>query len=364
MLGLFSGIKNGISKAFSSISEIQSDNFEDDFADQMTFSMYHKILSEAAERMFVPDEINRENVRLTLYDSYSPYKEGLLRRIVWCIVHQKRIYLKKIGIQDEGGWFVFESAEQSQVLGKDGRAMSADYVELDFTKFNEVKNVKVLFKIMRRLMNLLSKGVKVSSTLLLKINKLSEMVNNPAEMQALEVQLKQINDGLSAVNGNGAYVDAGSEVGFTAYDSTPLDNAISTIYGILSNITGVSRSVIAGEVVTGLGSGDNGDEDRNNMAFKRYFYSVLFGVFYSVYLEKFGYQDPADVEKIQAVLDLISTSDILTDEAKIKFAVANSPFSKDDFDFSVPSTPRVNEFPTAQQRNQFDQSNSGNIDDE
>lgn len=366
LTNFFDRFKTGFKSVFSAVSEVDAVSFSSDFADQMAYTMYHKILSEAVERIVTPESVDRENVRLTLYDNYSPFKEGLLRRICWAMVKRRKLFLKKLPVSPSSGdkgWFVFEHVEQTEVFDGEGKKQGKDYIELDFTKFYESSNVVTLFKIMQSLMNLLSKGVKVSSTLLLKINKLSEMINNEADQQALEIQLKQVNEGLASANGNGAYVDSDTDVGFTSYDSTPLDNAISTIYGILSNITGVSRSVIAGEVITGLGSGDNGDEDRNNMAFKRYFYSVLFGVLYSVYLEKFGYQDPEDVENIQLVLDMLSTTDILTEEAKIKFAVTNTPFSKEDFNFNQPTATRVNEFPTNQERETFIESSAGGVDE-
>jgi hypothetical protein len=322
---IFSAIRGTVTSSLSSVSEIKSDSFSSEFPRQMAFVMYRKILSEAIERVVTPTGIDREDVRLTLYDNYSPYREGLLTKIIWAMVDKKQLFLQKRKVIDN--WFIFESVGRDVAISN-GK-IDGDYIELDFREFDEAEIVITLMCILRRLMDLLSKGVKVSSTLLIKIYKLSEMIDSQESQEPLMKQIKQINEGLGS-DGNGSFIDSNSDVGFTNYDSTPVDAAISTIYGMLSNITGLSRSALFGEVVTGLGSGDSGDAERNNMALKRYFYSIMFGVMYAVYLERFSYQEPVDIEKIQGILDLIETTDSLTDEAKRKFIVANTSFNEDD----------------------------------
>ena len=342
------GIKRLFSGKPETITEILDVNFlkfdDDDFCTVFATAMYKKIMLECADRAVLPNNVDKSGYTATVYDSYSPYKSGLVSWIVYAMVGQRKIYLK---INVIGGEIrTFEKSTESEAL-TDKQLLKPDYIELDFRKFREAKVICLLFELLGAVMVAMSKGVTASQSLLLQINALSEMIANPQNLAPLEAQIKSINEGLKS--GRSSYVDAKSNVDFLVYDSSNTEKAAKYIFSLISTITGEPSSYLFGEVVTGLGSGDNGDEKRFEHATRGYFYNIYSGVLFNVYGENMEFREsPQDINELISLFTFVETTTSLTDEGKLKFMLNNTAFDEADFTYGkeqkeLPKTPEIDE---------------------
>ena len=326
----------GITRLFNRdkecITEIKDVDYlkfdDDDFCTVLATSMYKKIMLECADRAVLPNSIEKGGYTSTVYDSYSPYKSGLISWIVYAMVGMRKIFLKINSIS--GNAYTFELSNSNEAL-KNGK-LRGDFIELDFTKFKEAKVICLLFELLGQVMVAMAKGVTASQSLLLKINALSEMIANTQNLEPLQAQIKSINEGLK--EGKSSYVDAKSSVDFLVYDSTNTQQAADYIFSLISNLTGLPSSYLFAEVVTGLGSGDNGDAARLDTALRGYFYNILQGVLFNVYSENMEYKEsPEDINTLISLFTFIETTTSLTDEGKLKFMINNTAFDKEDFTY-------------------------------
>jgi hypothetical protein len=315
------------------LADINCLNFGDDFCNVFALSMYKKIMLECADRAVLPNSIDKADYTATVYDSYSPYKSGLVSWVTVALVGQKKIFLKINKLSS--GIFTFEKSDESAALNN-GK-LRADFMELDFTNFKEASVICLLFELLAQVMLAMSKGVTASQGLLLKINALSEMIANAQNLAPLEKQLKSINDGLR--QGKASYVDAKSSVDFLVYDSANAEKAASYIFSLISTITGLPASYLFGEVVSSLGGGDSGDSERFDKSTKNYFYNIWSGVCFNVYGENFEFREsPADINELISLFTFIETTTALTDAGKLKFMINNTAFDAEDFTYGKGGT--------------------------
>lgn len=322
----------GKNKTITELADVNFINFDDDdFCTVFATSMYKKIMLECADRAVLPNSLDKTGYTATVYDSYSPYKSGLVSWVVYAMVGQRKIYLKINKIA--GDIRTFEKATQQDAI-TEKNTLKPHYIELDFSKFKEAKIICLLFTLLGSVMVAMSKGVTASQSLLLKINALSEMIANSQNIEPLEKQIKSINDGLK--DGKSSYVDAKSSVDFLVYDSANTEKAAKYIFSLISTITGEPASYLFGEVVGGLGGGDNGDEKRFEHATRGYFYNIFSGVLFNVYGENMEFREsPQDINELISLFTFVETTSILTPAGKLKFMVNNTAFDKEDFDFEA-----------------------------
>lgn len=322
----FLGQKNTITE----IKDVSCLDFDKDFCDVLLNAMYSKIILECADRTVLTNDIEKSGYTQTVYDSYSPKKSGLASWVVYAITYQQKVYLKKLKIK--GDIYIFKRVTQSEAL-KD-KSLREDSIELDFLSFKEAVVIRLLFSLLQQIMIAMSKGITASQALVLKINALSGMIANSENIKALEEQIKQINNGLK--NGKAGYIDAKSSIDFLTYDSTNTEKAAKYIFSLISTITGLPSSYLFGEVISGLGGGDNGDAVRFDSAIKPYFYNVWSGILYNVYNQSLEFKkSPEDVEKLITLFTFIETSTALTDAGKLKFMINNTSFNEEDFTYST-----------------------------
>jgi hypothetical protein len=287
-------------------------------------------LLDCADRAVLTYSIDKSAYTGTVYDSYSPYKSGLVSWVVFAMVKQKQIYLKINKVS--GGLFTFELATKSDAL-KNGATLKPEYIELDFTKFTEAKIICLLFELLAQVMIAMSKGVTASQGLLLQINALSEMIANSQNLEPLEKQIKNINEGLK--QGKAAYIDAKSSASFLVYDPTMTEKAATYIFGLISTITGLPSSYLFGDVVSSIGGGDSGDGVRFDTALRGYFYNIWSGVCFNVYGENLEFKEsPEDINQLISLFTFIETTSSLTEAGKLKFMVNNTAFDAEDFTYT------------------------------
>ena len=302
------------------------------FAYTYTVAMYSKIMHECANRAMIPDAVQKNGYIITVHDSYSPAKEGMVSIVVAAMIECKRVYVKKEKVA--GDVYIFHKVEHLNI--NQDEDLPADIIELDFRNFHEARVVVLLFDLLAGIMQTLSKNVTVSGGLVLKIHALSEMVANSQNMKPLLEQLEQINEGLT--QGKSAYIDAQSSLEFPSFDAAPAEKSASFIYGMISSITGLPTSYIFGEVVGGLGDNSNSDQQRLNVAIRRYYFSIFSGVLYATYNHVFDYKQIVDdVNELITAFAFIESTQMLTPAGKLKFMINNTGMDEEDFTMSETS---------------------------
>lgn len=318
----------------NTITEVCGVEFKESFAYTMATAMYSRVFHEVADRAMLPPDVKKDSYGITIHNSYSPYKKGLVHIVVDAMVNQEQRYYRRSNID---GAFLFEKLNKTDVVKEDGK-IDADILELDFRQFDESGVVLLLFQLLQGVMATVSKNVTVSGALLFKIHKLSELVENKPNSEALKKQLAQLNEGLT--QGKPGFTDAQSSVEFPMFDSSPAEAAIKFIYSMISSITGLPNSYIMGEVVGGLGDTSGSDDKRLNTTLKKYFHEVWAGVVYAVYDKPFQYKNMIiDIAGTVQLFNFVEYTTLLSEEGKLKFMLNNTPFEEGDFNITTVADP-------------------------
>lgn len=334
-------LANRLSQTPPEVEDVPHLGIDENFANVFCKEIYKKIMLECANRATIPTGIDAGGFNLTMYDSYSPYKKGLVSWVVEGMVDSKRVYLKKTPLFDvHKDLFVFQRS--TQIEAYDNELIKKDYIELDFTQFYEAKIIKLLFEMLALVLVSLNKGIVVSQAVILKIHKLSEMIHNAQNLQPLVDQVKNINDGLR--KGKMTYIDAESSIEGFEQSSEASSKMTDFIFGLVATLIGLPKSDLFSEVVTGLGNGDNGDARRENSTHRRYFYDILSGTLFSVYMQPFEYRPVIeDMSAMISAAAFIETTTLFSDEGKRKFLLNNfKGYNLQDFNLT-PSEPEPRE---------------------
>lgn len=327
-MGFFNKITGGEQGSnTTTITEIDCIKFDALFCKTFTKSLYSKIIHECADRAMIPENIDKPAYTMTVYDSFSPRKAGVVSLIVDALIDCKQVFYRKRRLTT--GVYIFDRVSTTDALDDDGNLSSPDIIELDFRTFSEAKIVSLLFQLLGEVLQTMSKGVTVSGALLFKIHALSEMIANSQNLKPFEEQIKQISEGLSS--GKPSYIDAQSDLVFPSYDSKPAEESTAFIFSLISNITGMPNSFLFGEVVGGLGDSSGGDEKRMNAAMKKYFYSIYSGVVHAVFDRNFEYKMVVDdIAALISAFAFVETTTLLTEKGKLKFMLNNTAFEAAD----------------------------------
>ena len=314
---------------------------DDDFAHIFCTKIYKKVMLECVDRATIPNGIDKGGFNLTVYDSYSPYKQGLVSWIVYAMVSQRHLYLKKTLLSDvHRDLYVFNRATLDEAY--DGETIKPNYIELDFTNFKEARLIKLLFELLSLVIVSLNKGIVVSQAVILKLHNLSEMIHNKQNLEPLIEQVKQLNDGIR--KGRTSFIDAQSSVEHVEQSSEASSKTVDFVFGLIATLIGLPKSDLFAEVVTGLGNGDNGDSRRENATIRRYFYDVLSGVLYNVFNQPFEYRPIIeDINEMISAAAFIETTTIFSEQGKEKFLTNNfKGYNKEDFNLDTPvQTPPI-----------------------
>jgi len=319
---LFKTKKTVTERAVKDVEALQCDSS----ITALTFArnMYKKILYECADRATLPKEIEKDIYTTTINNSYSPYKMGLIDLIVNAMIANSQVFYRKEKIKD--GSYIFNRVSSYQV---NTEKPDPHILELDFRNFSESKIIILLFSLLVNVLQAMSNGVQVSRALVIKINALSEMIQNAQNTEALEDQLNQLNNGITA--GKTGYIDAKSSVDFAQYDPKPAQTASSFIYSLISTITGLPTSYLFSEVTGGLGDTSNSEEKRLNTSLKIYFNSICSGIFYSVFDRVFQFKQMIeDVDKLINLFSWIESTNLLTNDGVKKLLLDNTSLKRDD----------------------------------
>lgn len=302
------------------------------FGDALMGVTYAKIMTEAANRASLPPGVDKEAYTLTVYDSVSPAKKGLVSVLVEGMVKRnKRFFTIE---KTKRGDMLFIQAHGNESHDEAGN-VKPGIMELDFTGFREGEILALLFEVLGLVTQAVGNATAISQAAIIKIHELSQMIANEQNLEPLTAQLKQLND--SITKGKAGVIDAESSIEFAKVDTKPGSEAAAYIYGMISTVTGIPASYLFGEVAGGLGDQSTGDEKRLNVAIRRYFHSILSGTLYAVWGKNFQYKTLID--DLQAQVELftwLETTTMITPEGKKRLILDNTALEEDEIDTSEP----------------------------
>lgn len=306
---------------------------ESKFAYAYLSMIYTKIMHEAADRAAIPEGVDKAAYTLTVHDSYSPYKKGLVSLLVEGMVNHSIKYYRT---SKSNQVILFEEVPQNEATDENG-TIKAGILELDFREFLESKVLEMLFSLLSGILQSMSNGVTISQAVLLKIHELSKMIDNQQNIEPLKKQLRQLNDALT--QGKPGVVDAKSALEFPEYNPEPAEKASGYVFALISSLTGLPASYLFGEVVGGLGDTSNSDEKRLDAAIRRYFHSIFAPALVVVFTKSFEYKLMlGDSTELVALLQWLESSTLITPEGKSRIILNNTPLIESDID-TTPKKP-------------------------
>lgn len=299
--------------------------------DEMVAVMYRKIMHECADRASLPSGVKKESYTLTMNDSFSPAKRGLVNLVVHGMTTQSLHYYLKT--KTSRGDYVFTEVFGEDAVRPNG-TVKPNVLELDFTGFQEADVLAKLFEVLGMVTQAVGNSTAVSQAVIYKLHNLSEMIANDQNLAPLEHQMRQLNESIS--QGKAGIVDAKSSIEFAQVDVTPITVASEYIYSMISYLTGLPKSYLFGEVVGGLGDTSGSDEKRLNVALKRYFNSILSGVLWNVFGKAFQFKVIVeDLAEMVQMFTWVENSTILTEEGKTKLILDNTTLEESHIDTSL-----------------------------
>ena len=286
---------------------------KNEFAKVATEVLYKRILQESCDHSLMPESVDAQGFETTVYSRSSMSSHGLIDIIIDAMINRKKVHLKKSLNSSMRDFYVFEESNEQEA-----ELAPVDHVEIDFTNFLEAEAVYSLFWLMQEVIKASGNGIVLSQAIVLKISDLSQMIHNEQNLRPIIDQITQFNDGIRS--GRTGFIDSGSSVESVDYNSEPAEKTKNFILDLISGITGTPRSFVFGEVKTGLGSGDDGDNRRLHAATKRYFFEILSPVLFQVYSKPFGFKKyVGDLNDLATIFALIEQTELISDEQKQSF---------------------------------------------
>lgn len=298
------------------------------FVANTTKSLYSRIIFTVLKEVNSSDE-KLDLINLSASNDYSPASYGFVHFLAEAMVGEKQVFVKKIKISNQ---YIFRKSSLNEMD-------EIDVIELDFRKFEQASLMKEYYKMLYLALEGAAKGIRISQGLLLKINKLSEMMADKRQTVAVEAQLSQVSDALRGAKT--AYIDAGSSAEFASFDTEPSSKAIDFVYQLLSNLTGYSIGFLKGEKA-GSSLSDTGESDKkqNREATEFYFLSVIQAVLEAIFRETFKLKPVLDnLEMLPSMLATIEMWSEGSEEGK-KFLYSQLGLRPEHLDLSKP-TPEV-----------------------
>lgn len=287
--------------------------------------VYTQIMHECADRTSLPKDVDKSAYTLTVHDSFSPSKRGLVSLLVAGMINRTQKYY--MPEETTLGDYIFKEVPTNEAVGKDGK-VKARILELDFREFMESKVLTMIFDVLGGVMQATSNGVTISQAILLGIHELSQMTANEQNLEPLTRQLKQLTTSIN--NGKPGVIDAKSTLEFPKFDPAPAAEASKQLFNLISSLTGLPASYIFGEVVGGLGDTSKSDERRFDSAIRRYYHSIYAPSLRAVFLKSFEYK-PLITEEDIKLLTWIENTRLLTPDGKKRIVMDNTSLTEEDF---------------------------------
>lgn len=303
--------------------------------------VYSKIMHECADRASIPEGVDKSAYTATVYDSYSPFKRGLVSLLVAGMINRDLSYYRIKDGTGVKGAKLFDKITSSDALDEGG-SIKAGVLELDFREFKESKVLEMLFSILSGILQSMSNGVTITQAVLFKIHELSKMMDNQQNMEPLIKQMRQINDAIT--QGLPGVLDAKSGIEFPEYDAAPAEQASALVFKLISSLTGLPASYLFGEVVGGLGDTSNSDETRMDAAVRQYYHPIYAPALLVVFNKPFEYQMPvSDWSEIVPLMKWIEETNLLTAEGKKRILLSSTPLTEGDINVTAKQPATTNQ---------------------
>lgn len=303
------------------------------FGESLLTVAYAKIMTEAANRASLPPGVDKEPYTLTVYDSVSPAKKGLVSVLVEGMVKRNKRFFRID--KTKRGDLLFVQAYGSDSHDEAGN-VKPGIMELDFSGFRESEILALLFEVLGLVTQAVGNATAISQAAVIKIHELSQMIANEQNLDPLTAQLRQLNDAIS--KGRAGVIDAESSIEFPKVDTKPGSEAAGFIYSMIGTVTGIPASYLFGEVAGGLGDQATGDEKRLNAAIRRYFHSILSGALYAAWGKTFQYKTLIDdLPSLVELFTWLETTTMITDEGKRRLLLDNTALSEEEISSGEPS---------------------------
>lgn len=279
-----------------------------DFVQMSTRSLYERIIHYVIKEV-AGDEGDLDILTLSAADNFSPFSRGFVYFAAEAITQRSQIFIKKQLLPD-GSEYLF-----SRVSRPDDADLDRDVIELDFRSFEQSLLVKEFYGLLWDALQGGAKGIKISQGLLIKINRLTEIMAGDREIKAVNKQMTHISEGLR--DASTAYMDSQSSAEFASFDTGPTEKSVEFSHKQLSNITGFSMSFINGQ--GGSAMSDTGESDRKqNRSAAEYFFtlfvqSMLKSIFNKTYKLKPQLDNLSDLPSMLSAIEMWSEG---TEEGK------------------------------------------------
>lgn len=302
------------------------------FGESLLTVVYSKIMAEAADRASLPAGVDKEPYTLTVYDSVSPAKRGLVSVLVSGMVKRNKKFFRVDKTKRGDLLFIEVHGTDSH----DGAGnVKPGIMELDFTGFRESEVLALLFEVLGLITQAVGNATAISQAAIIKIHELSQMIANEQNLEPLTAQIRQLNE--SITKGRAGVIDAQSSIEFAKVDTKPGSDAAAYIYSMIGTITGIPASYLFGEVAGGLGDQSTGDEKRLNAAIRRYFHSILSGALYAAWGKTFQYKTLIDdLPSLVELFTWLETTTMITEDGKKRLLLDNTALNEDEIDTTEP----------------------------
>lgn len=321
------GIFDNKSAADFPVTEINGlDIKQETYVNISAKALYTRIIYAVIKEINTDDK-KMEMITLSASDNFSPASWGFVHFLADAMANKKQIFIKKVWAVNQ---WIFEKSSSEQ-------RNSPDVIELDFRKFEQASLLQEYYGMLFLALEGAARGIRISQGLLLKISRLSEMMADKRQIEAVETQLTAVSDSLK--DARTAYLDAGSSAEFAVFDTEPTEKAVNFVYQLLSNLTGYSIGFLKGEK-SGSSLSDSGESDRkqNREATEFYFNLTIQSVLESIFKETFKLKPNLDnIENLPVMLSAIEMWGEGSPEGK-KFLYNQIGLREEHLDLSKPES--------------------------
>ncbi len=269
-----------------------------EFIRSMQQTIYERILTSALSILSMT-ESESNSVTLSSANKYAPYSEGFIYHLAKAIRTgaQTKIYAVKLS---DGSYLFTDSKPKNDT--------SSIELDTDFTKFTESRMVCGIFAMMFDCINSAAKGIKLTETILVKMEKLTDQVAEKRTLKALNDQISQFEE--SFRGGKVAYVSGNSDVGIVGFDVDPSTKIITFCFSLLSIVTGYPVEFFDGVGGSSLSDTGASTEKAIYRADKRYANQILIPFLNELYGKNFNLNPLiSDLSDLATALTLAETSD-------------------------------------------------------
>lgn len=289
---------------------------EKDFVDYMVSDLYQTILTMVFDKMIFPSKKDlKDEITASYYDNLSVegINKGIIKNLALGIVQNQTVFFVNASTGKDVIVRLGTTEEEQKYDEAEGNIKKQ--VKMDFTKFNQVKLLKLFYQMIYWIIRATNTNVKISNAVLVKIARLRELV---AKEDADDVvkQAKEINDAIKS--GNSIIADKDDTMERLEIKSQSTKEALDVVFSLISGLVKMPLSFVNGELTTGLTQTGDSDNLAIERGLKNYYYTILKPCSEKLFDAKSSFvsDNTARLKTLIGILPQLELSEILTDEEK------------------------------------------------